>query len=280
MARRLLVSDRQLVVWNRTAGKDRELIADGAIAAESAADLARQCDIIFMCVSDTPDVEAVVFGADGLLEGAAPGALIVDMSTIRPSAAVAFAERLAERSVRFLDAPVSGGSEGAAAGTLTIMIGGDPEQVEKARPFLELMGKKLTHVGGHGHGQMAKMVNQILVVGHAMAMSEALLFARAGGLDLNKTLQAVSEGAAGSWMLSHRGPQILANDWSPGFSIDLQQKDLRIALSEAERLKVPALVTSMASDFYSTLQKRGLGSEGNHALVKAYENLSGVQISG
>ena len=281
MARNLLLGGQRLVVWNRTKAKERPLITDGATAAESPAVLAAQCDVMFVCVSDTPDVEEVLFGSDGLAQGAAPGSLIIDLSTIRPSAAIEFAGRLAEEhEVHMLDAPVSGGSEGAVAGTLTIMIGGEADQVERARPFLQLIGKKITHVGGHGHGQMAKMVNQILVVGNAMAMSEALLFGRAGGLDLAKTIEAVAEGAAGSWMLSHRGPQILAGDWSPGFTVDLQQKDLRIALSEAHRLRVPALVTAMASDFYSTLQSRGQGSEGNHALVKAYENLAGIRIGG
>ncbi len=177
-----------------------------------------------------------------------------------------------------LDAPVSGGSEGAKAGTLAIMVGGEADQVERAMPFLKAMGGRITHVGGHGHGQMTKMVNQILVVGHALAMSEALMFGQAGGLDLAKTLEAVSGGAAGSWMLSHRGPQILARDWRPGFTIDLQQKDVRLALEQGEAMGVPLLATGLIHELYATLQHAGLGGEGNHALIKALERLAGFEV--
>jgi 3-hydroxyisobutyrate dehydrogenase len=177
-----------------------------------------------------------------------------------------------------LDAPISGGSEGAQKGTLTIMVGGPADQVERAMPLFGTMGKTITHIGDHGSGQMVKLVNQILVVGHALAMSEALLFAQAGGLDLQKTLDAVSAGAAGSWMLSNRGPQIIKRDWRPGFMIDLQEKDVRLILAEADRLGVPALASSLVFHLYRTLQKAGLGSEGNHALIKALERMSGIEV--
>jgi len=144
--------------------------------------------------------------------------------------------------------------------------------------MLQAMGKTITHVGGQGDGQMVKLVNQILVVGHALAMSEALLFAQAGGLDLRQTLEAVAPGAAGSWMLSNRGPQILARDWRPGFTIDLQQKDVRLVLGAADQLGVPVLATSLVFNLYRTLQADGLGAEGNHALVKALEKLAGVEV--
>jgi 3-hydroxyisobutyrate dehydrogenase len=179
-----------------------------------------------------------------------------------------------------LDAPVSGGSEGAAKGTLSIMIGGEAKDVERAMPIFEAMGKKITHVGGHGAGQTVKLVNQILVVGHALAMSEALLFAQAGGVDLNKTLEAVSAGAAGSWMLSNRGPQIISRDWRPGFTVDLQQKDVRLVLKAADDLGIPLPGTGLIFQLYRTLQARGLGSEGNHALIKALENLAGIEVGG
>jgi len=278
MAGNLLDAGFQVHVWNRTESKMRPLIEKGAEPSASAADLARRSDVIFICVSDTPDVEQVILGEDGVLEGARLGALVVDMSTIRPSSAQSLAERMSAAGIHMLDAPVSGGSEGAAAGTLAIMVGGQAEQVERAMPYLNAMGGHITHVGGPGHGQMAKMVNQILVVGHALAMSEALLFAEAGGLDLRKTLQAVSGGAAGSWMLSHRGPQILARDWRPGFTIDLQQKDVRLALEQGEEMGVPLITTGLVHQLYQTLQHAGLGSEGNHALVKALEHLAGFEI--
>ena len=179
-----------------------------------------------------------------------------------------------------LDAPVSGGSEGAANGTLSIMIGGDADQVERAMPYLQAMGKTITHVGEQGAGQMTKLVNQILAAGNTLAMSEALLFAQAGGLDLEKALNAVSGGAAGSWILTARGPQILERDFRPGFTIDLQQKDLRLALEAADKLGVPTLVTNIVFDLYRTLQTRGLGGEGNHALIKALEYLADIEVGG
>ena len=178
-----------------------------------------------------------------------------------------------------LDAPISGGSEGAANGTLSIMIGGDADQVERARGVFEAMGKTITHVGKQGAGQTVKLVNQILVVGNCLAMSEALVFAQAGGVDLQKCLNAVSGGAAGSWMLANRGPQIIERDWRPGFTINLQQKDVRLIMQEADALGVPILLTSQIFSLYRTLQQMGLGEEGNHALVKALENLSGVQVA-
>jgi 3-hydroxyisobutyrate dehydrogenase len=164
-------------------------------------------------------VEEVILGAEGVIYGAKAGSLVIDMSTISPQVTQQIAARLAEKDVAMLDAPISGGSEGAANGTLSIMVGGDAAQVERAMPAFRTMGKAITHVGKTGAGQTVKLVNQILVVGTMLAVSEALLFAQAGGLDLQKTLNAVSQGAAGSWMLSNRGPQVINRDWRPGFTI-------------------------------------------------------------
>ena len=280
MARNLLKAGFDLTVWNRTAERMQPLVEAGARPAKDPADLAAACDIVIMCVSDTPDVQAVILGdtPPGVLHGLQDGALVIDMSTISPSATRELAGRLAEKGGHMLDAPVSGGSEGAAKGTLSIMIGGEADDVARARPALEAMGKAITHVGGHGAGQMVKLVNQILVVGHALAMSEALLFAQAGGLDLRATIEAVKAGAAGSWMLSNRGPQIIERDWRPGFTIDLQQKDVRLALRAGDELGVPLLGTNLIFNLYRTLQAEGLGGEGNHALVKALEHLSGIEV--
>ncbi len=278
MARNLLKAGFDLTVWNRTAAKAEALAAEGAHMAGSPAELASRCDVIVICVSDTPDVEAVVLGEQGVLSGVRPGSLVIDCSTISPLATQAMAEKLAERGAAMLDAPVSGGSEGAARGTLSIMVGGDAEQVERARPILQAMGKTITHVGGHGAGQMVKLVNQILVANGMLALGEAFLFAQAGGLDLQKTLDAVAGGAAGSWALSNRGPQIIHRDWRPGFMIDLQEKDLRIILETADAMGVPTLGSSLAFQLYRTLQQLGCGRDGNHALVKALENLSGIKV--
>lgn len=279
MARNILKAGFPLRVWNRTASRMDELAADGAGPASSPGDVAFHSDIIITCVSDTPDVEQVILGESGIIHGARPGSLVIDMSTISPQATQRIAVQLAERDIAMLDAPISGGSEGAARGTLSIMVGGEVEQFERALPVFQAMGKTITHVGPIGAGQTTKLVNQILVVGHALAMGEALLFAQAGGVDLRKALAAVAGGAAGSWMLSNRGPQILARDWRPGFTIDLQQKDVRLVLQEADRLGVPLPGTALIHQLYRTLQTRGLGHEGNHALVKALENLAGMEIA-
>ncbi len=280
MVRNLLQAGFPVRVWNRTAARMAELAGDGAVPARSPAELAAQSDLILTCVSDTPDVEAVLLGEHGVIHGAQPGALVIDLSTISPHATRQIAARLAEKGVAMLDAPVSGGSEGAAKGTLAIMVGGRAEDLARARPALAAMGKTITHVGAHGAGQMVKLVNQILVVVNMLAVGEALLFAQAGGLDLQKTLDAVKNGAAGSWMLSNRGPQVIARDWRPGFMIDLQEKDLRLVLQAADQLGVPLPATSQVFQYYRALQAAGLGAEGNHALVKALERLAGFEIGG
>jgi 3-hydroxyisobutyrate dehydrogenase len=222
-------------------------------------------------------VEEVVFGNDGIFHGLSQDDLIIDLSTISPQFTRTMASKLNEHGAHLLDAPVSGGSGGAQEGTLSIMVGGEADQLKRARPLLEAIGSTITHVGPNGDGQMAKLVNQILVVGNMLAISEALVFAAAGDLDLEKTIEAVSGGAAGSWMLSNRATQAIADYWEPGFTVDLQQKDIGLALTEAAHLGVPTLATSMVDSLYRILQKQGLGGEGNHALIKAIEQLAGVE---
>lgn len=280
MSRNLLRAGFDLTVWNRSPERMAPLADQGARTAGSPQELAAGCDVIVTCVSDTPDVEAVLFGEGGAVHGATPGSLVVDMSTISPRVTRELAGRLAEREIAMLDAPVSGGSEGAAKGTLSIMVGGDEADVERARPYLAAMGTTITHLGPSGSGQLCKLVNQMLVVINMLAVSEALVFAQAGGLDLERTLEAVGGGAAGSWMLANRGPQAIRRDWRPGFTIDLQQKDLRLVLEAADEIGVPALATSTVFHLYRTLQRAGLGAEGNHALIKAVENLAGVRVGG
>ena len=280
MARNLLRAGFAVRVWNRTASRMQPLVDEGAAAANSPADAARESEVTIVCVSDTPDVEAVILGDDGVIHGASPDSLVIDTSTISPDATRSIASALAARGIRMLDAPISGGSEGAARGTLSIMIGGAAEDVERAMPLFEAMGKTITHVGDQGAGQMAKLVNQVLVVGNTLAMCEALLLAQAGGIDLQKVIAAVSPGAGGSWMFINRAPQIIARDWRPGFTIDLQQKDVRLVLQAADQLGVPLPSTSQIFQMYRTLQSRGLGAEGNHALIKAFEHLAGLEIGG
>ena len=278
MALNLLIAGNHLTVWNRTPEKAVDLVCD--VAVDPIA-MGKTSDIVFVCVSDTPDVEEVVFGDAGVIHGLAKGAVLVDHSTISPGATRDFATRAAESGISWVDAPVSGGAEGAENGTLAIMAGGPGEAVDRARPFMDAYSKTITHIGDQpGSGQMAKAVNQVLVVLNELAASEALLLAKGAGLDLRTTLAAVEGGAAGSWMLSNRGPQMIARDWRPGFTIDLQQKDLRIVLESADELGVPLPGTSLVFQLYRALQAQGLGSEGNHALVKALEELAGIELSG
>ncbi len=278
MSHNLLKAGFDVCVWNRTRARVDGLVAAGATAVDSPADVAAHCDIIITCVSDTADVEAVVLGDEGVIHGAKAGALLIDHSTISPQATKEIAAKLAENGVHMLDAPISGGSEGAANGTLSIMVGGDAAQFERAMPAFQAMGSTITHVGDIGAGQMVKLVNQILVVTTMLGVSEALLFAQAGGVDLEKALTAVSGGAAGSWSLTNRAPQIIERDWRPGFTIDLQQKDLRLVLEAADQLGVPMLGTGQVFQLYRSLQQQGLGGDGNHALAKALENLAGFEI--
>lgn len=278
MTHNLLKAGQNVMVWNRTPARMDEFAAAGAQTATSPADLAARCDVILICVSDTPDVEEVLFGGNGVSAGVKPGALVVDHSTISPQKTVEMAKRLKAQGVAYLDAPVSGGSEGAAKGILSIMVGGEAADVERALPILQAYGKTITHVGAQGAGQMAKLVNQILVVVNQLAASEALLFAQAGGLDLAKTIDAVKGGAAGSWMLANRGPQMIVRDFNPGFTIDLQQKDLRLVLESADEMGIPLLATSLVFQLYRTLQAQGLGGDGNHGLVKALEKMMGVEL--
>ena len=277
MVNNLMKAGFDVTVWNRTASRMQPFVEKGATAADSPKQVGELCDIIITCVSDTPDVEAVILGEDGIIHGASEGKLVIDMSTIDPVNTVEIAKQLNEKGVAMLDAPISGGSEGAANGTLSIMIGGTEEDVARAQPYFEAMGTTITHVGEQGAGQTVKLSNQILCVVNMLAAGEALLFAKAGGVDLNKMLQAVTGGAAGSWMLANRGPQVIRDDWRPGFTIDLQQKDLRLVMSAADKMGIPVISTALCFNMYRTLQAQGLGDEGNHALVKALEAMAGLQ---
>ena len=276
MSANLVRTGFDVVVWNRTASKAAAI--EGATVADSPRDVAERCDVVLVCVSDSPDVVDVVRRDDGILAGLRPGGLVVDHSTISPSVTRSLAADVEAAGGSWVDAPVSGGSEGAANGMLSIMVGGSEADVARALPYFQAMGNTITHVGPVGSGQLVKIVNQMLVVVNQLAVSESLLFAEAAGLDLEATLSAVTGGAAGSWMLSNRGPQMISRDWRPGFTIDLQVKDLRLVLEAADELGVPALGTSLAFHLYRSLQQQGLGGDGNHALVKALEQMTGIEV--
>ncbi|HEX7158035.1 MAG TPA: NAD(P)-dependent oxidoreductase [Edaphobacter sp.] len=275
MVRNLAAKNHTVKVWNRTPSKAQELAASIKIGhAATLRELAKDSTVLMLCVTNTADVEQVLFGENGAVSALKPGSLVIDCSTISPKATEEIAIKLRERGIGFVDAPVSGGSEGAAHGTLSIMAGGTDQDFARALPILQAIGTRITHMGPAGKGQVTKLLNQILVVVNMLAVSEALIFGRAAGLDLAKAVQAVESGAGGSWMLSKRAPQVLDNYWQPGFMVDLQQKDLDLVLEYARQLGVPLLATSIISQLYARLQHDGKGRLGNHALIQALEPLA------
>ncbi len=277
MARNALRAGFAVTIWNRTRGRTDELAAEGATVAATPAEVARASDLVVTMVTSSPDVEAVTFGPDGIADGAGEGLLVVDMSTISPSASRDFAERAAAGGFATLDAPVSGGQIGAVEARLAIMIGGEPPDVARAMPLFEALGKTIVHVGGHGAGQACKLANQIAVALNNLGVAEALVFAAAQGIDLEKARQVIAGGAGSSWAMQNYAPKILAGDFAPGFMVDLQQKDLRLILDAAFADGVSLPGTGLAHALYTALQHDGGGREGNLALIKVIERLSGIE---
>lgn len=274
MALNLLKAGHTVRVFNRTRSKMEPLLAAGAQGADSYADAARGADVIITIVSDSPDVKDVILGPNGVLSACGNGGVVVDMSTISPAVAIEIAEACRARGVEFLDAPVTGGESGAIAGTLSIMVGGNREALESVRDVLSSMGSKITFMGPSGSGQSAKLCNQVVCVLNILAVCEGLTLAEASGLDKSVWLEAVSGGAAGSWMLSNLGPKMIAEDWSPGFRIALQRKDLRLALEAAAQGKLSLHGTSLVQEQFGVAEASGWGEEGTQALIKAVRKLA------
>ena len=279
MARNLIRAGFEVAVHNRTASKAEQMAAEGARKADSPRELAEESSVVITIVSDTPDVESVILGENGVMEGIRPDSVVIDMSTISPQATRAIAIRLGEKEAHMLDAPVSGGEQGAIDGTLSIMVGGDAGVLERCRPILEAMGKNVIHVGSNGMGQTVKLMNQILVAGNLNATVEALVFAQKQGVDLEKAIEAVKGVAAGSWQLANLAPRIIRRDFRPGFTIDLMQKDIKLVMEAAEAMKVPLPVTSIVHEMFSSLQAAGEGKSGTQALAKAMERLAGLETT-
>jgi len=233
--------------------------------------LAARSDVVITIVSDTPDVEAVLFAENGLASGLKPGSVVIDMSTISPRATAQFADRLRAQSVAMLDAPVSGGESGAKTGALSIMVGGDRAAFDRCLPLLQAMGKNIVYTGTNGNGQKTKLVNQIVGSLNLIAAVEGLRVAQAAGLDPGDTIRAVGAGAAGSWMVSHLGPKIAAGDFAPGFSISLHQKDLRLAKEFVEELRLDAPGTLLSYELFTAALEAGLGECGNQGLFRLWE---------
>lgn len=276
MALNLLQAGHQVTVHNRT--RERELPAEkaGARRAATPAQAAQEAEITITCVSDTPDVERLVLGPDGVIHGARPGSLVIDMSTISPSATKEIAAELAAKDVRMLDAPVSGGSEGAQQGTLSIMIGGDADDVATATPVLEAMGKTLSHVGPVGAGQLTKAINQIVVAGTYWSVAEGVALGLKAGLDMENVVKAVGGGAAGSWAMVNRSGNMINNDYPLGFKVELHRKDLNIALAVARELGVTLPVAAFVEQVETGLIARGHAEEDISAIARSVREQSGI----
>lgn len=280
MARNLVDAGFALVVHSRSSGPVDELVAAGAERGASPADVARRSDVVITMLPDTPDVELVLFGQDGVAEAIAAGSLVVDMSTIDPIATRKFAERLSRREVGMLDAPVSGGTVGAEAATLSIMVGGSAEALERARPLFEEMGKTIVHVGDAGAGQVTKACNQLAIAGALEAVAEALVLARKAGVDPAKVREALMGGFASSRVLEVHGERMLTDNFAPGFRSSLMLKDVRIVQAAAEALGVPVPGLSAVAVELERLVDGGDGELDYAALVRVRERDAGVQVSG
>ena len=277
MAANVVRAGFPLTAWNRTPGRAPELVDLGATISESPAALAAESDIVVICVSDTADVEAVLFGPGGITEGAREGTLVVDCSTIAPSGSWKFAERLDGLGLAMVDAPVSGGSEGARNATLTIFVGGHERDVERARPVLTAMGRTITHVGPIGAGQAVKAVNQVIIAGTYLGVAEGIVLAIKAGLDVEQVIGALGGGAAQSWVLANRSGRMLDNDYPPGFKLSLHRKDLGIALGLADQLGASLPLTALTAALESGLVAQGHGDEDMSALARAIRQLSALE---
>jgi 3-hydroxyisobutyrate dehydrogenase len=276
MCGHLLARGFAATVCNRTRSKAEPLLAQGAAWADTPHDVAERSDVVFSIVGFPRDVRDVMLGTEGALAGCKPGNILVDMTTSEPSLAVEIAAAAREKEVFSIDAPVSGGDVGAREARLSIMIGGDAPAVAALRPCWEVMGKTFIHQGGPGAGQHTKLVNQTLIAGNMVGVSEALLYGYRAGLDLNRVLESVASGAAGSWSLSNLGPRIIQNNFDPGFFVEHFIKDMGIALDEARRMGLALPGLALAHQLYLAVQAQGHGRQGTHALQLALASLAGV----
>ncbi len=278
MARNILKAGFPLVVHNRSRAAVDELVAEGAIAAFSVAEVAAQVDVIFTNLPDSPDVELVALGADGILQAGSPGLILVDNSTIKPASARLIAAKLAEKGIFSLDAPVSGGDVGARNGTLTIMVGGEEAALQKVMPVLEAVGKSITLIGEAGAGQIAKCCNQIMVAAQMSAMAELLIFAKKAGADPQKVVAAIKGGAAQCWSLDVKPPRLFEGNRSPGFKAYMQAKDLNIVMESAREFGAPLPLTAESTQLFQAMLQMGMAEQDNSAVVGVIEALAGITL--
>lgn len=280
MAHNILKAGFPLVVHNRSRAAVQELVAEGAQEAFSPAEVAERVEVVFTNLPDTPDVEQVALGPQGLIEAARPGLIYVDNSTILPAAARNIARRLGEKGALCLDAPVSGGDIGARQGTLSIMVGGPAEALQRVRPVLEAIGKTIVHVGDNGAGQIAKAANQIMVAAQMVAMGELLIFAKKAGADPQKVVEAIRGGAAQCWTLDVKPPRLFAGERQPGFKAALQAKDLHIILESARQYGVPLPSAALHAQLFQAMVQMGLGELDNSAVIAVIEALANTTLLG
>jgi 3-hydroxyisobutyrate dehydrogenase len=277
MAANLCRAGFEVTVWNRSPGRSGALVELGAAEAASPSAAARAADVVVSCVSDTPDVETVLFAPGGVAEGLAAGSLVIDCSTISPAATAGFATRLRAQGIGFVDAPMSGGSEGAKHGTLTFFVGGDAADAERANPVLAAMGKTITYFGPAGSGQAVKAVNQVVIAGIYLGVAEGMILAMKAGLDPDAVVEALGGGVARSWILENRSGRMIANDYPLGFRTSLHLKDLVIALELARSTGATLPVASLAAQLESGLVARGYGDEDMSNLARAVRSLSAME---
>jgi len=278
IARNILKAGFPLVVHNRSRAAVDELAAEGATPAFTPAEVAAQVDVVFTNLPDTPDVELVALGKDGIIEGAHEGLIFVDNSTIKPAAARTIATKLAEKGVLALDAPVSGGDIGARDGTLTIMVGGDAAALEEVMPVFQAMGKTITHVGEAGAGQVAKACNQIMVAAQMVAMGELLIFSKKAGVDPQKVVDAIKAGAAQCWTLDVKPPRLFSGNRQPGFKAYMMEKDLGIILESAREYGVPLPATAENTQLFNAMLQMGMAELDNSAVIGVIEKLAGIEL--
>jgi 2-hydroxy-3-oxopropionate reductase len=278
IARNILKAGFPLVIHNRSQTAVEELVKEGAEKASSPSEVAKRVDVVFTNLPDSPDVESVVLGKNGILEGAHPGMIFIDNSTIKPAVSRKIAEALAKKGVGALDAPVSGGDVGALNGTLTIMIGGSTEALEKVRPVLQAIGKTITLVGASGSGQIAKAANQIMVAAQMVAMGELLIFARKAGADPAKVVEAIKSGAAQCWTLDIKPPRLFAGNRQPGFKARMQSKDLNIVLETAKEYHIPLPSATIDADLFRSMVQKGMGELDNSAVIGLFEEMANTQL--
>lgn len=277
MTQNLLKAGYSVVVFNRSSGAIAALVSDGAVPAISPKRVAEQVDVVITCLPDSPDVEAVVLGSNGAIEGARSGMMLIDMSTIAPAMSRKLYDRLSEKGVQALDAPVSGGDIGAQQGTLSIMVGGDESAFERALPILQAMGKNIVHIGAAGAGQVTKACNQIVVALTVQAVAEALTLAKKSGVDGAKVREALLGGFAQSRVLEVHGDRMLEGRFEPGFKLDLHRKDMNIVLQTGREVSLPLLGSSQVASLMDSLIAQGKGGLDNAALVSLYEVLGGLE---